>query len=140
MTIHRIRMLGDPILRAQCEPISKPGSTAVRVIIDDLRETLCDFQSRFGYGRGIAAPQIGAPVRIALRPDNVQFEPTGEGGNRFTARVLAQRYQGVQTLYELGLFNSRIEVLEVGSAARHAVGSDVTVALPPETCWAYPSG
>ena len=64
MTIHRIRMLGDPILRTRCETIAKPGSTAVRVIVDDLRETLRDFQSRFGYGRGIAAPQIGAPVRI----------------------------------------------------------------------------
>lgn len=64
MTIHRVRMLGDPILRTRCEPIAKPGSTAVRVVVDDLRETLRDFQSRFGYGRGIAAPQIGAPVRI----------------------------------------------------------------------------
>jgi peptide deformylase len=64
MTIHRIRMLGDPILRTRCEAIAKPGSAAVRVIVDDLRETLRDFQSRFGYGRGIAAPQIGAPVRI----------------------------------------------------------------------------
>jgi iron(III) transport system ATP-binding protein len=86
-----------------------------------------------------AGAVVGAPVRIALRPDNVQFEPAGEGGNRFIARVLAQRYQGVQTLYELALFNSRIEVLEVGSAARHAVGSEVRVGLPAETCWAYPS-
>src|ERR1700741_609522 len=64
MTIHRIRMLGDPVLRARCEPIAKPGSTGVRVILDDLGETLRDFQSRFGTGRAIAAPQIGAPVRI----------------------------------------------------------------------------
>jgi peptide deformylase len=64
MTIHRIRMLGDPVLRARCEPIAKPGSAAVRVIVDDLRETLRDFQSRFGHGRAIAAPQIGAPVRV----------------------------------------------------------------------------
>jgi peptide deformylase len=34
------------------------------VIVDDLRETLRDWQSRFGSGRAIAAPQIGAPVRI----------------------------------------------------------------------------
>ena len=66
MTIHRIRMLGDPILRTRCEPIAKPGSAAVRVIIDDLRDTLRDFQSRFGYGRALAAPQIGAPVRIVF--------------------------------------------------------------------------
>jgi peptide deformylase len=64
MTIHRIRLLGDPILRAGCELIAKPRSTAVRVIVDDLRETLRDWQSRFGSGRGMAAPQIGAPVRI----------------------------------------------------------------------------
>lgn len=64
MTIHRIRLLGDPVLRAGCAPIEKPNSTAVRVIVDDLRETLNDWQSRFGSGRGIAAPQIGAPVRM----------------------------------------------------------------------------
>ena len=64
MTIHRIRLLGDPILRARCEPITKPRSTAVRVILDDMRETLRDWQSRFGSGRAIAAPQIGAPVRM----------------------------------------------------------------------------
>ena len=64
MTIHRIRLLGDPILRTRCQPIARPTSTAVRVIIDDLRETLRDWQSRFGGGRAIAAPQIGAPVRI----------------------------------------------------------------------------
>jgi len=64
MTIHRIRLLGDPILRTRCEAISRPRSTAVRVIADDLRETLRDWQSRFGSGRAIAAPQIGAPVRI----------------------------------------------------------------------------
>ena len=64
MTIHRIRLLGDPILRNRCQAITRPGSTAVRVIADDLRETLRDWQSRFGSGRGIAAPQIGAPVRV----------------------------------------------------------------------------
>ncbi|PYP41807.1 MAG: peptide deformylase, partial [Gemmatimonadetes bacterium] len=45
MTIHRIRLLGDPILRARCEPITRPSSTAVRVIVDDMRETLRDWQS-----------------------------------------------------------------------------------------------
>lgn len=64
MTIHRIRLLGDPILRTRCQPIAKSKSTGVRVIVDDLRETLRDWQSRFGGGRAIAAPQIGAPVRI----------------------------------------------------------------------------
>jgi peptide deformylase len=64
MTIHRIRLLGDPVLRTRGEPITKPGSAGVRVIMDDMRETLRDWQSRFGSGRGISAPQIGAPVRM----------------------------------------------------------------------------
>src|SRR4030095_9323880 len=64
MTIHRIRLLGDPVLRTRCEPITKPGSAGARVIMDDMRETLRDWQSRFGSGRGISAPQIGAPVRM----------------------------------------------------------------------------
>jgi peptide deformylase len=64
MTIHRIRLLGDPVLRAKSEVIAKPRSAAVRVIADDLRETLRDFRERHGFGRGIAAPQIGAPVRV----------------------------------------------------------------------------
>lgn len=64
MTVHRIRLLGDPVLRARCEPVARPGSAAVRVVLDDLRDTLRDWQSRFGSGRGIAAPQIGAPLRL----------------------------------------------------------------------------
>src|SRR3990170_5313405 len=64
MTIHRIRLLGDPILRASGETIAKPQSAAVRMIVDDLNDTLRDWQSRFGSGRAISAPQIGAPVRI----------------------------------------------------------------------------
>ena len=73
MTIHRIRLLGDPILRARCEPITKPKSTAVRVILDDMRETLRDWQSRFGTGRAIAAPQIVIPRNLAR--DGNEFDP-----------------------------------------------------------------
>ena len=65
MAIRRIRRLGDPILRARCETITNPRSAAVRVIADDLADTLHDWQQQHaGAGRGIAAPQIGAPVRM----------------------------------------------------------------------------
>ncbi|MBI4420849.1 MAG: peptide deformylase [Gemmatimonadetes bacterium] len=65
MTTHRIRLLGDPILRTRCTPVDNPRSPAIRVVVDDLRETLRDLRSRFGIGRrGIAAPQIGAPIRV----------------------------------------------------------------------------
>ena len=64
MSIHPVRLLGDPILRSSCESIAKPGSTAARMVIDDLTETLKDLKTRLGWGRGLSAPQIGAPVRI----------------------------------------------------------------------------
>jgi peptide deformylase len=59
-------MLGDPILRARCQRVSNPRSPAVRVVADDLRDTLRDWGERGGSGRGIAAPQLGAPVRLIL--------------------------------------------------------------------------
>lgn len=66
MTVHRIRLLGDPVLRTKCASIRNAKSSAVRVVADDLRETLRDWQSRFGMGRAIAAPQIGAPIRLVF--------------------------------------------------------------------------
>jgi iron(III) transport system ATP-binding protein len=82
------------------------------------------------------AVAAGEAVRIAVRPENIQFAPR-EGPNRFTAHVTERRYQGTQTAYDLSLFGVRIEALDFGTAARYPVGSDVEVALPPELCWAY---
>ena len=64
MPVHRIRLLGDPVLRTRCQPVTKPDSPAVRVVLDGMQETLHDWQARFGSGRAIAAPQIGAPLRL----------------------------------------------------------------------------
>jgi iron(III) transport system ATP-binding protein len=81
--------------------------------------------------------QDGAAARVALRPDNVVFAPAGEGPNRFVARVDSLHYQGTQTVYEVTVLGTKIEALEVGSAARWDVGAEITVALPPEMCWGY---
>jgi peptide deformylase len=64
MTIHRIRLLGDPILRMRSEPVTDHRSPAARLVATDLKETLRDLQARHGTGRGLAAPQIGAPMRM----------------------------------------------------------------------------
>jgi len=64
MTVHRVRLLGDPILRTRCEPIKNPRSAAVRLVADGLQDTLRDLKARRGIGRGLAAPQIGAPIRL----------------------------------------------------------------------------
>ena len=48
-----------------------------------------------------------------------------------------RRYQGTQTVYDIDLFGHRLEALELGTAARHAVGVDTPICLPKEACWAY---
>jgi peptide deformylase len=64
MAVRSVRQLGDPILRTKCEPVKKVRSPAVRVVADDLQDTLRDLKQEFSRGRGLAAPQIGAPLRI----------------------------------------------------------------------------
>jgi peptide deformylase len=64
MAVRPVRQLGDPILRTRCEPVKKVRSPAVRVVADDLQDTLRYLKQEFGRGRGLAAPQIGAPLRI----------------------------------------------------------------------------
>jgi len=74
MAIRPVRLLGDPVLRCECEPIKKPQSAAVRLVADDLQETIRDLRSRHVMGRGLAAPQIGAPMRlIYLEVDEPMF-------------------------------------------------------------------
>jgi iron(III) transport system ATP-binding protein len=95
----------------------------------------------FGGGRRAEAALLhplvsGEKVKIALRPENIAIGQKN-GGNSFTARVVEARYQGTQTVYDIDLFGHRLEVLELGSAARHQVGIDTPISLPKETCWAY---
>jgi peptide deformylase len=66
MAVRRIRLLGDPILRTRCEPVQDPKSPAARLLADDLRDTLKAAKLRHKMGRAIAAPQIGAPVRMVV--------------------------------------------------------------------------
>ena len=66
MAARRIRQLGDPILRVRCTPVEDPKSPAVRLLSDDLRDTLRAARKKYDMGRALAAPQIGAPVRVIL--------------------------------------------------------------------------
>ncbi len=64
MSVQPIAQLGNPILRVRCTPVREFGSDAVREVAIDLRDTLREFRARNGFGRGIAAPQIGKTQRI----------------------------------------------------------------------------
>jgi ABC-type Fe3+/spermidine/putrescine transport system ATPase subunit len=80
--------------------------------------------------------RTGEPVKIAVRPENVQLGGKGEA-NRLPARITGQRYQGTQTIYELAVVGCRLEALELGTSMRHALGSEIEIVLPPALCWAY---
>src|ERR1041384_2845228 len=58
MAVRRIRQLGEPVQDHQ--------SPAIRLVADDLRDTLRAAKKRYRMGRALAAPQIGAPVRLAF--------------------------------------------------------------------------
>lgn len=64
MAVREILLLGNPLLRQKCQTVRSPRSEATRQIVNDLRDTLADFRSRRGFGRGIAAPQIGSNLKI----------------------------------------------------------------------------
>ena len=57
-----------------------------------------------------AGVAVGNPVKIAVRPENVQC----------------------------GVLGGQLAVLELGTNARHPVDSDIEITLPPASCWAYP--
>jgi iron(III) transport system ATP-binding protein len=95
----------------------------------------------FGDGRRgevalLHALNLGDKVRVALRPENIAIGKQ-DGVNIFPARVVDRRYHGTQTVYDIDLFGRRLEVLELGTAARHQVGVETSVSLPREGCWAY---
>ncbi|HEX5507595.1 MAG TPA: ABC transporter ATP-binding protein [Pseudolabrys sp.] len=78
----------------------------------------------------------GDKVRIAFRPENVGIGANG-GGNVVRARVSSRRYHGTQTVYDIDMLGHRLEALELGTAARHEVGSDASISLPRDALWAY---
>lgn len=63
MTIQPTLQLGNPLLRVRAAPVQQDELPAIRDTVTDLADTLTDWVSRTGYGRGIAAPQIGVSKR-----------------------------------------------------------------------------
>lgn len=64
MATKPILMLGNPLLRETCTPVRSFQPGHLEQLAGDLRDTLDDFRHRNGFGRGIAAPQIGVTERL----------------------------------------------------------------------------
>jgi peptide deformylase len=64
MPIRPILQLGDPLLRQRCSLVTNPASKETGELVADLADTLAHWRATTGYGRGIAAPQIGVLARV----------------------------------------------------------------------------
>lgn len=64
MPVREVLQLGNPILREQAAMVADPGAPEIAALLDDLRDTLAHWKGTTGYGRGIAAPQIGVLERV----------------------------------------------------------------------------
>ncbi len=68
-----ILQLGNPLLIERSSPIVDIAASDTQSLIRDLADTLAGFREATGYGRGIAAPQIG----ILKRAIFIRLQPSG---------------------------------------------------------------
>jgi peptide deformylase len=64
MAIRTVLQLGNPGLREVAKKVDDHAAAELRALVEDLSDTLAYWRKTTGYGRGIAAPQIGANVRV----------------------------------------------------------------------------
>jgi peptide deformylase len=64
--VRDVLQLGNPALREVAEPVEDPGSPEVAALVADLGDTLAYWRRATGYGRAIAAPQIGVGERVVF--------------------------------------------------------------------------
>ena len=68
-----ILQLGNPLLFRESVRVEDARSTEIKDIVQDLSDTLASFREATGYGRGIAAPQIGVLKRVIF----IRMQPVG---------------------------------------------------------------
>lgn len=61
MAVRSILRLGNPDLLKVSAPVADPTAPEIRALVEDMRDTLDDVA-----GIGLAAPQIGVPLRVVL--------------------------------------------------------------------------
>jgi peptide deformylase len=96
----KIANVGEPVLRAAARPLlsEEIGSGKIRELIEHMRETLAD-----APGVGLAAPQIGEPLQLALIEDKAEYQVS------LTEAELAERERRPVPFHVL--INPEIELL-----------------------------
>ena len=96
----KIASVGEPVLRDPARPLrpEEIGSETIRELIEHMRETLAD-----APGVGLAAPQIGELLQLAIVEDKAEYQAT------LTPAELAERERH-PVLFHV-LINPEIELL-----------------------------
>ncbi|HEX8184267.1 MAG TPA: peptide deformylase, partial [Blastocatellia bacterium] len=84
MSRQEILQLGNPTLLEKCARVDEIISAATESVIKDLSDTLAGFREATGFGRGIAAPQIGVLRRVIF----IRMQPTGFTGALINPEVV----------------------------------------------------
>ena len=61
MTVHTILKMGDPRLLVPADTVTDPTSDEIKTLIQDMQDTMAAYN-----GAGLAAPQIGVPLRLVI--------------------------------------------------------------------------
>lgn len=76
MTVRPIRIIGDPVLRTACTPVTRFDAT-LQQLVDDLMDTLTGEPGR----AGVAAPQIGVDAQVFV------YDADGHRGHLINPRI-----------------------------------------------------
>ena len=96
----KIASVGEPVLRNAARVLrpEEIGTVRIRELIEHMRETLAD-----APGVGLAAPQVGESLQLAIIEDKAQYQAT------LTAAELAERERKPVPFHVL--INPEIELL-----------------------------
>lgn len=64
MAVRDILYLGNPKLYEESSKVKREELEDLKEVFEDLADTLLEFRDEYGWGRAIAAPQIGVMKRI----------------------------------------------------------------------------
>ena len=84
MTVRPLRLIGDPVLRSPCAPVTRFDAALSR-LVDDLTDTV-----RLPGRAGLAAPQIGVGLAVFC------YDVDGRAGHVVNPRIVSAqgRYDG----------------------------------------------
>ncbi|MBU7011212.1 MAG: peptide deformylase, partial [Theionarchaea archaeon] len=64
MSVKEILLLGNPKLYEASAEVKKEELDSVKLVVQDLHDTMMDFKRKYKAGRAISAPQIGVMKQL----------------------------------------------------------------------------